>query len=95
MVTALIVKTEYCEQKVPLLHFGDEEYLNGFSIDAVGGIALKQVMDVASRALLKEINTNPGLDKFVHEAKKFEETLKAKDPSTENTGLNMQCTEKA
>jgi hypothetical protein len=72
-------ETEYCEQKVPLLHFGDEEYLNGFSIDAVGGIALKQVMDVASRALLKEINTNPGLDKFVHEAKKFEETLKAKD----------------
>jgi hypothetical protein len=73
--------TEYCEQVVPALHFGDDEIIDGVSIEAVGGIALKSVMDVATRKLLKAINstTANGMSDLVENVANFKAQYQAKD----------------
>ncbi len=73
--------TEYCEQIVPALHFGDDEIIDGVSIEAVGGIALKSVMDVATRKLLKAIQstTANGMSDLVENEQNFKVQYQAKD----------------
>ena len=72
--------TEYCEQIVPALHFGDDDIIDGFSMEAVGGIALKSVMDVATRKLLKAIKSSPksGISDLVDNEANFNAQYQAK-----------------
>ena len=74
--------TEYCEQVVPALHFGDDDIIDGFSMEAVGGIALKSVMDdVATRKLLKAIKSSSksGISDLVDNEANFNAQYQAKD----------------
>ena len=73
--------TEYCEQIVPALHFGDDDIIDGFSMEAVGGIALKSVMDVATRKLLRAIKSGSknGISDLVDNEGNFNAQYQAKD----------------
>jgi hypothetical protein len=73
-------ETEYCEQTVPALHFGDDSAINGFSVDAIAGIALKQVMDVATRSLMKKMrNAGTGFKSLVETEDTFIKMFNEKD----------------